>query len=168
MLTIEEIRGAWPETRLQEIVAARREQRAQHLAVVLPAGWRGRPQVTSRGDSGAARNGMTLDGIGASPGIAEARVRVVLDAGSDDIEPGEILVAPFTDPSWAPLMFASAGLVVDIGGELSHAAVVARELGIPCVMSTGDGTARLRDGDLCRIDGYAGTVTVVASERDDG
>jgi pyruvate,water dikinase len=58
-------------------------------------------------------------------------------------------------------MFTAAGLVVDIGGELSHAAVVARELGVPCVMSTGDGTRQLRDGDLCRVDGDAGTVEVL-------
>ena len=58
-------------------------------------------------------------------------------------------------------MFTAAGLVVDIGGELSHAAVVARELGVPCVMGTGDGTRRLHTGDLCRIDGDRGTVEVI-------
>ena len=110
-----------------------------------------------------SRSGLRLEGIGASPGTVEGPARVVLDPAAADVEPGGILVAPYTDPSWAPIMFASAGLVVDIGGELSHAAVVARELGIPCVMSTGDGTRRLRDGDICRIDGDAGHVDVLAA-----
>ncbi|MEA2168662.1 MAG: rifampicin phosphotransferase, partial [Solirubrobacteraceae bacterium] len=79
----------------------------------------------------------------------------------EDVEDGEILVAPVTDPSWASIMFCASALVVDLGGMLSHAAVVAREMGIPCVMGTGDGTRRLRTGDIVRVDGTAGTVTVV-------
>jgi phosphohistidine swiveling domain-containing protein len=165
MLTIGEVTAAGRGARMQEVVSVRRGQRDAHLRIVLPAGWRGRPDVTSVPESAERRTGLRLEGIGASPGTAEAHVRVVLDAGAGDIEPGEILVAPYTDPSSAPLMFASAGLVVDIGGELSHAAVVARELGIPCVMSTGVGTKWLRDGDRCRIDGDAGTVDVIAEGR---
>jgi pyruvate,water dikinase len=105
--------------------------------------------------------GTTLQGLGVSAGVVEARARVVLDAADLDFEPGEILVAPYTDPSWAPLMFTAAALVVDIGGELSHAAVVARELGVPCVMGTGNGTRRLRTGDLLRVDGRTGVVEVL-------
>jgi pyruvate,water dikinase len=142
-------------------VDERRAQREAHLAVVLPSGWRGRPDVSAPAARTTQRQGLRLDGIGASGGVAEARVRVVLDASTAEMEPGEILVAPYTDPSWGPIMFTAAGLVVDIGGELSHAAVVARELGVPCVMSTGDGTRQLRDGDLCRVDGDAGTVEVL-------
>jgi pyruvate,water dikinase len=89
-------------------------------------------------------------------------VRVIADPTYEDVEPGEILVAPYTDPSWASIMFTSAALVVDIGGLLSHAAVVARELGVPCVMGTQEGTRRLRTGDLCRVDGHAGTVELLA------
>jgi pyruvate,water dikinase len=85
----------------------------------------------------------------------------VTDPDCDDVQPGEILVAPVTDPAWAAIMFISAGLVVDIGGQLSHAAVVARELGIPCVMGIPDATKRLRTGDVCRIDGHAGTVEIL-------
>jgi len=71
-------------------------------------------------------------------------------------------VAPFTDPGWASIMFVSSALVVDIGGALSHAAVVARELGVPCVVNTGDGTRTLRTGDRLRVDGHTGKVTVLA------
>jgi pyruvate, water dikinase len=104
---------------------------------------------------------VLLTGTGTSPGIVEGLVRVVGDPGQDDVETGEILVAHTTDPSWASIMFQSSALVVDIGGLLSHAAIVARELGVPCVMGTGNATQTLRTGDWCRVDGSAGTVEVL-------
>jgi pyruvate,water dikinase len=99
-----------------------------------------------------------VEGVGVSAGIVEGRVRVVLTPDFDEVEPDEVLVAPTTDPSWASIMFISGALVVDIGGALSHAAVVARELGIPCVVNTRTGTRELRTGDLVRVNGDAGTV----------
>ena len=102
-------------------------------------------------------------GIGVSPGIAEGTVRVVRDADSDqadDFEPGDILVCRITDPSWAPLLSVAAAVVIDIGGSLSHGAIVARELGIPCVINTVDGSRRLRTGDRVTVDGSAGSVQV--------
>ena len=102
-----------------------------------------------------------LTGQGASSGIVEATVVVVDDPAEVDIEPGQVLVARTTDPSWTGVMFLSGALVVDIGGLLSHAAVVAREIGVPCVMGTGNGTQVLRTGDRCRVDGTAGTVEVL-------
>ena len=77
------------------------------------------------------------------------------------MEPGDILVAHTTDPGLGAVMFLASALVVDIGGLLSHAAVVARESGIPCVMNTGNGTRVLRTGDRCRVDGAAGTVEIL-------
>jgi pyruvate,water dikinase len=143
-----------------EKVPERREWRAQCEALVVPGAWHGRPSVSSREADGAATDG-SLSGIGASPGVIEARVRVVTDPTFAEVEPGEILVAPVTDPAWAPIMFVSSALVVEIGGLLSHAAVVAREMGIPCVMGIPDATSRLHTGDLCRIDGDAGTVEIL-------
>ena len=102
-----------------------------------------------------------LSGVGVSSGIVEGPARVVTDPALADMDPGDILVAHTTDPSWASLMFMASALVVDIGGQLSHAAVVARELGIPCVMNTLDGTRLLRDGDRLRVDGGAGTVEIL-------
>jgi pyruvate,water dikinase len=93
--------------------------------------------------------------------VVEGRVRVLLSPDFDAVEPDEILVAPTTDPSWSSVMFISSALVVDIGSALSHAAVVARELGLPCVVNTRSGTRDLRTGDLVRVDGTAGTVTVL-------
>jgi pyruvate,water dikinase len=86
---------------------------------------------------------------------------VVLEPGDDDIEPDEILVAHYTDPSWSSILFLASALVIDIGGRLSHAAVVSRELGVPCVADTRNGTKIIRTGDLIRVDGTAGTVTVL-------
>jgi pyruvate,water dikinase len=103
----------------------------------------------------------SLQGIGASPGTVEGPVRVVHDPEDADVDDGEILVSATTDPSWAALMFISAGLIVDIGGTLSHAAVVARELGIPCVVNTKIGTRALRTGDVCRINGSTGLVEIL-------
>jgi pyruvate,water dikinase len=99
--------------------------------------------------------------VGVSPGIVEGEICVVDDPALADVEPGQILVAPTTDPSWAPLMFVSRALVVDIGGPISHAAVVARELGIPCVVNTKVGSRVLKTGDWCRVDGATGTVDVL-------
>src|SRR5262249_20146286 len=102
--------------------------------------------------------GQVLRGIGVSRGIAEGVVRVVTDPSFTEVEQDEILVAPTTDPSWSSIMFISAALVVDIGGALSHAAVVARELDIPCVVNTQNGSQVLRTGDRVRVDGDQGTV----------
>ena len=105
-----------------------------------------------------------------SPGAADGAVRVVLDpARVEAIDAGDVLVCHTTDPAWASLMFLAGALVVDVGGPMSHAAIVARELGVPCVVGTGDGTARLRDGDRVRVDGTAGVVTeLVAGEQAPG
>jgi pyruvate,water dikinase len=117
-------------------------------------GW-STPTLTGTG------RGASLTGAGASPGVVEGRMVVVTDPATADVEPGDILVARTTDPSWASIMFLCKALVVDIGGRLSHAAVVARELGIPCVMGTRCGTRARRTGELGRVDGSAGTVEVL-------
>ncbi|MGH9286601.1 MAG: PEP-utilizing enzyme, partial [Acidimicrobiales bacterium] len=74
---------------------------------------------------------------------------------------GEILVCRFTDPSWAPLFTLAEALVIDIGAAASHGAIVARELGVPCVIGTGDGTRRIRTGDRLHVDGSGGRVQIL-------
>jgi pyruvate,water dikinase len=106
-----------------------------------------------------------LSGVGVSPGVVEGPARVVTDPSFDEVEPGEVLVAPSTDPSWASIMFLSSALVVDIGGALSHAAIVARELGVPCVVNTVTGTRSIRTGDHIRVDGGTGVVTILKRAR---
>ena len=166
LLLAPELLETTPGTPLAELVAIRRAQRAAHETVPLPGAWRGRPQTEPIVAGEAADRSATLTGIGVSPGVVEGPVRILLDPTFDDVEDGEILVAPTTDPSWASIMLTSTALVVDLGGQLSHAAVVARELGVPCVMGTGDGTRRLQTGDICRVDGHAGTVEVLRPADD--
>lgn len=152
---------------LRGLVARRRTLREEYQALTLPSAWTGQPEpvvpVAQRHDVDR------LEGIGASPGVVEGRVVVALDPATAEVDEGDVLVAHTTDPAWVSLMFLSGALVVDIGGLMSHAAVVARELGIPCVMNTGHGTTALRDGDVVRVDGRAGTVEVLerAATSDD-
>lgn len=102
-----------------------------------------------------------LRGIAASGGVvtAPARVARTLDEGMD-LRPGEVLIAPFTDPGWTPLFAVAAAVVTDLGGVLSHGAIVAREYGIPAVVNTRYATARIRTGQTVTVDGDTGTVRI--------
>ena len=105
----------------------------------------------------------TLTGFAGSPGSAEGIARVVLDVERlGELEQGEILVAPITSPSWTPVFGKIAAAVSDIGGIMSHAAIVCREYGVPAVVGTGNATSRIKTGDRVRVDGAAGTVTIVS------
>ena len=113
-------------------------------------------------EAAAVRPGDVLAGAPASPGVARGRARVITDTSQiAAFEPGEILVAPQTDPSWTPLFMVAAGVVVDVGAMGSHAMIVSRELGIPCAAGVGDATARIPDGTLLEVDGSSGKVTVL-------
>jgi pyruvate,water dikinase len=106
--------------------------------------------------------GEVLAGVPGCPGTARGRARVVLHPdAADDFEPGDVLVAPITDPSWTPLFMGAAAVVVNVGAAFSHAAIVSRELGIPCVVSAIDATNRIPDGALLEVDGTTGRVTVL-------
>ncbi|MGV9293719.1 PEP-utilizing enzyme [Amycolatopsis sp. NPDC003676] len=145
-----------------DIVDERRAQREAFQAAVLPACWRGNPapvEAVAVRRPEAGRD--SVRGIGASGGVAEGTVRVLDSAAFAEVRKGEVLVCRSTDPSWASVLFLSGALVVDVGGLLSHAAVVAREVGVPCVVGTGDGTTTLRTGDRVRVDGNTGAVEVL-------
>ena len=106
--------------------------------------------------------GDVLMGMPGCSGIVEGRARVILDSNDPtDLDPGDILVAPITDPSWTPLFVPAGGVVVDVGAPLSHAIIVSRELGIPCVISATDATRRIPNGALIRVDGNTGAVTIL-------
>ncbi|MDA3624048.1 PEP-utilizing enzyme [Saccharopolyspora sp. WRP15-2] len=98
-------------------------------------------------------------GLGASPGTATGRARVIHDPTDARVEPGEILVAPTTDPGWTPLFMTAAGLVTETGSPMAHGPTVAREYGIPAVICVRDATHRIETGQLITIDGTAGTIT---------
>jgi rifampicin phosphotransferase len=106
--------------------------------------------------------GEAIQGVGGCPGRARGTARVVLDPSDpSQLGPGDVLVAPITDPSWTPLFLPAAAVVVEVGSPFSHAAIVSRELGIPCVVSAGAATQRIPDGATVEVDGTAGTVTLV-------
>jgi pyruvate,water dikinase len=163
-LTREELTASIPDD-AAGLVARRRRRRDQHAGLRIPNHWAGQPELLEDAATDVGV-GDVLAGVGVSSGVVEGPVRVVTNPDFAEVEPDEILVAPTTDPSWSSIMFVSAGLVVDIGGALSHAAVVARELGLPCVVSTRTGTRALRTGDRVRVDGTTGTVTVLARAED--
>ncbi|MCW2134414.1 PEP/pyruvate-binding domain-containing protein [Arthrobacter sp. VKM Ac-2550] len=105
----------------------------------------------------------TLTGAPASAGTVTGQARVILDPAGAHLEPGEILVAPSTDPGWTPLFLTAGALVMEMGGPISHGAVVAREYGIPAVVGVPDATTRIATGDTITVDGAAGTISQVAS-----
>ena len=107
--------------------------------------------------------GEVVHGVPGCPGVVTGIARVVLDSHDPTaLAPGDILVAPITDPSWTPLFVPAAGVVVDVGAPLSHAIIVSRELGIPCVVSVTDATKRIPDGATIELNGDIGTVTILS------
>jgi len=106
--------------------------------------------------------GASLQGVAGCPGKVRGRARVILEVGNPgELEPGEILVAPMTDPGWASLFMAAAGVVVEVGGQISHAIIVSRELGLPCVVSATGACQAIPNGATVEVDGDSGTVTVI-------
>jgi pyruvate,water dikinase len=147
----------WPER-----IAARREALAR-FAARPPADFvrsDGLP-VPARLAAPAGSDGGRLTGTGIGCGSAAGRVRVLHDPDPGALRPGEVLVVRHADPGWTPLFPRVAALVMEVGGVLCHAAVVARELGVPAVVGVRDATRRLRDGQLVRVDGTAGLVDVL-------
>ena len=118
----------------------------------------------------AAPSDGAIAGFSGAVGVVEARARVVATSEEGEaLEPGEVLVTTITNIGWTPLFSRAAAVVTDVGAPLSHAAIVARELGIPAVVGTGCATMRIRTGDLLRVDGAAGTVEIlvpVCDQRD--
>ncbi|HEY3080667.1 MAG TPA: PEP/pyruvate-binding domain-containing protein [Chloroflexota bacterium] len=115
-------------------------------------------------DAAGAPPDGALRGTAASAGRVTAPARVILDPVGASLEPGEILVAPSTDPGWTPLFLTAGGLVMEMGGAMSHGAVVAREYGIPAVVGVPSATERIETGQVLTVDGSAGTVGVESAQ----
>jgi phosphohistidine swiveling domain-containing protein len=115
-------------------------------------------------DASVAAKAKRLRGLAASNGVAEGKVRILNDpAQAADFQPGEVLVVAAADTGWAPLFLAASGVVTELGGPLSHAAIILREYAVPAVVNVSGATRSLSDGDIVRLDGGAGTVEVLAS-----
>ncbi len=157
-LTRAELAGRLP-AEPRAVIAERRAYYAECQALRLPDYWDGAPEPLPV--EHAAGGDAALTGIGVSPGVVTGPVRVVHDSADERLRPGEILVCETTNPSWATLFLVADAMVIDVGGVISHGAIAARELGIPCVINTRDGSRRLRTGDVVRVDGASGAVEVL-------
>jgi pyruvate,water dikinase len=160
-LTPQEARSALAGADMHDVICERRasyqqEMKRRHIPRIL----------LSDGTEPAAQThsvetaSPSLRGTPASPGRVTARARVILDPTGAYLEPGEILVAPSTDPGWTPLFLTASGLVMEMGGAISHGAVVAREYGIPAVVGVPGATERIVTGQCILLDGSEGTVTL--------
>lgn len=167
LLTVDQLPAAMTDpTAFGEVIAERRRRRDYLQARVPPFWFDGvlpSPETWElradrrRPDTG----GRVINGLGVCAGVVTGTARVVSDPTQPgELQPGDILVAPITDPAWTPLFLAAAGVVVDVGAQQSHAAIVARELGIPAVVSADGASTTIVDGALVTVDGGAGTVTV--------
>ena len=158
-LTLPEARRAVAGEDLRATVAERRATYRRELArrhvprVLLSDGTDAETLLPSSADGG-------ITGTPASPGVARGVARVILSPAGARLEPGEVLVAPSTDPGWTPLFLTASALVMEMGGMMSHGAVVAREYGIPAVVGVPDATGRIATGARVVVDGSAGTVAV--------
>jgi phosphohistidine swiveling domain-containing protein len=141
--------------RIESRRADRERLRKVRMPAVVSGSWRPEAAVDP------VPEGKQLHGFGVSPGVVEGLVRVLTDDRAD-VEPGEVAVVRVADAGRAALFGPAAAIVTDLGGPLSRAAVVARELGIPCVTSARDASARLAPGTLVRVDGTTGDVLVLA------
>ena len=165
-LDLREVRAGLDGAKLHGVAARRRTAYQEELGrrhiprVLLSDGTE--PEALNTGTGGGGTGGAgrgVLTGTPASAGTVTAWARVILDPEGAQLEPGEILVAPSTDPGWTPLFLTAGGLVVEMGGPNSHGAVVAREYGIPAVVGVPHATSRIATGDNITLDGAAGTVT---------
>jgi phosphohistidine swiveling domain-containing protein len=154
-----------PRPDMRELVAGYKKTKEVCERVATPERFTGKPNAWWRenptrieAETAGAREGV-LRGIPVSPGRVTAKARVIKELQDDiDLEPGEVLVCPFTDAAWTPLFFNAAAVVMDLGGPLSHGATVAREYGLPAVVNVKSGTRVIRDGQEITVDGTKGEV----------
>ncbi|MHC4200446.1 MAG: PEP-utilizing enzyme, partial [Planctomycetota bacterium] len=169
-LRVEEIepvaRGAAPAD-VHETIAGRRAEHERNLAITPPFIVVGRFDPDEFFPDAVDGGATTFEGIASSTGVVTGPARVVTRAGEDTVRPGEILVAPFTDPGWTPFFVNAAGIVMDMGGLLSHGSIIAREYGIPAVVNVGPATKIIQTGQMLRVDGDRGIVSVLGAEPGD-
>ena len=133
------------------------------LAEIGPARWKEMgvlpPKPAAASPAASSGSGVaSLAGVGGSPGVASGRARIVHDPNEVELAEGDVIVARGTDSAWTPLFFEAAAVVIDVGGAMSHSAIAAREVGIPCVVNVKTGTEHITEGQRVTVDGGAGTV----------
>src|SRR5581483_8076556 len=161
-LTFEEFRQVTSTSRLDYSLIAKRKEEYEVFAKMTP------PRVmTSDGevitgeyDTGEIPRGALI-GVPVSSGIVEGRARIILTLEEAAIEEGDILVTAFTDPSWTSLFVSLKGLVTEVGGMMTHGVIVAREYGLPAVVSVENATRLVKDGQRIRVNGTKGYVEIL-------
>jgi rifampicin phosphotransferase len=163
-LTFQEFHDAVRTNQVDDQLIRRRKDAFRSYQALTP------PRVlTSDGEvvAGAYRRddvpAGALVGVPVSGGTVEGRARVILDMAEADLEPGDILVTAYTDPSWTPLFVAIKGLVTEVGGLMTHGAVIAREYGLPAVVGVEQATRLIRDGQRIRVHGTDGYIEILPS-----
>jgi pyruvate,water dikinase len=165
-LTVEELRDALKtgSADLKARVRARKEELDHFRGLTPPRVMTNEGEIVTRKHSRENLPANAIQGSAASPGIVEGRAKVVLDPTHAVLLAGEILVAPFTDPGWTPLFINAKGLVMEVGGLMTHGSVVAREYGIPAVVCVPDATKKIKTGQQVRVNGDEGFVEILESE----
>lgn len=161
-LTLPELREAVRTRRVDpDLIGGRRREFDSFQALTPPR------VMTSDGEVFAGSYRRTdlapgsLAGLGVSAGVAEGRARVLSDPGDGELDPGDVLVTTFTDPSWTPLFLRAAAVVTEVGGRMTHGAVIAREFGVPAVVGVEGATRRIAAGRRVRVDGSLGVVQLL-------
>ena len=148
--------------KIREVIAARRAEYERNLAITPPKIVVGRFDPDNFIPDAVEETAESLAGLAVSPGVVIGPARVILRANTDEqVLPGEILVAPFTDPGWTPYFLPAAAIVMDQGGLLSHGSIVAREYGIPAVVNVGPATKIIETGQTIQVDGNSGVVRIL-------
>jgi pyruvate,water dikinase len=143
-------------------ICSRRRDYDRNLPLRPPPVVVGRYDPITPSEQETSADQDTLTGIPVFPGVVTGSARVILRTDDHEhLQPGEILVAPFTDPAWTPYFVTAAGVVIDQGGILSHGSIVAREYGLPTVTNVGNATRLIRTGDHVQVDGGSGRVRIV-------
>ncbi|MCL5281430.1 MAG: PEP-utilizing enzyme [Planctomycetes bacterium] len=146
-------------------IAQRRAEYEWNKAQTPPAVVAGRYDPQKHVASKVDAHVKVLQGIAVSPGTITGKARVITHPNNGQhVEPGEILVAPVTNPAWTPYFLPAAGVVMDMGGVLSHGAIIAREYGLPAVVNVGPASRIIQTGQTIRVDGDRGTVTILDEE----
>jgi pyruvate,water dikinase len=166
MLGIGELEAAFAGADINRSVLHRRRRALDTAEAMgaLPRIFKGRPD---RIEIVAPGPGGSIDGWAASPGLYRGTARVVTNVADARLQPGDVLVAPATDPSWTPLFLTAGALIVEEGGPLSHAAIVARELGLPAVLNVTGATGLIVDGEEVTVDGSTGRILLHRDENED-
>jgi phosphohistidine swiveling domain-containing protein len=148
--------------KVREVVAARRVEYERNLAIIPPKVVVGKFDPDNFVPDAVKESAELLAGLAVSPGVVTGPARVILRANTDEqVVPGEVLVAPFTDPGWTPYFLPAAAIVMDQGGLLSHGSIVAREYGIPAVVNVGPATRIIHTGQTIQVDGNSGVVRIL-------